>query len=825
MHAVPFRSATASRLDLRRDARDVVRAWIMQPRTTRTLVVRGDLGTGKSTLLASVAQEIGAEVYTPGRLGELVECHEPSTHPTIVLIDDVERIDPPSLGALQLWVSALPASTPGFGVIVAARGRTPFDSTAEVVVLDELDPIDVRGIISATHPGTHPHLVDRVVAEAGGNVALIAHWLSEPMTGRTWLDDFSEETVLSVPPRYRSIIDEFTEWTGAEHREILNAAVKHSSAALEAASRPGEPALLGSGPLSPIHRIALLRAATPEQLRAAHSAAAQDRGIHSTLRLRHAAIAEGTADAVATWADEHPEAAPLLALSARASAVRLARDEHDARGWTARLVAEATYRGDLALAERILIESTADLATEPVATGAVALIRLLGYGDLDAGRAARDRGTPYDETATLIVATFTALLSGLDDDWMRAGEAAEHVGDDPAARRLAHAVHARIDAVTATTAWPHVARLGLAGTQHDLLQAIGVAVDPGSAWMPELGLPPSGGPSPLIHAVLGLARALSLTREGAWLQAVEAAGAEAATADRFGMRVVALKARGVQSVAYAYLGRVREASARIGELLADPIARRLANVMTCVRDAQLQLALQSDDDNGVLSAIAGITTFRAADHVYPAGWLLDIAAARMHRAVTGRGMTRRLADARAGSSLTESTEFAARCLDVVAAGRDVTARLAGLIDSRAGFIRPFEAARSRIVLADLLAHHGRGEDARDAYAIAAAELDGTSADGWQERARSRSLMPPPSATATPHAMEPQVLLTAQEERIAALAAAGLSNKEIAQRLHLSPRTVGGHLYNIFPKLGIGSRAAMRDALLRLDRVAAHALAS
>jgi DNA-binding CsgD family transcriptional regulator len=45
-----------------------------------------------------------------------------------------------------------------------------------------------------------------------------------------------------------------------------------------------------------------------------------------------------------------------------------------------------------------------------------------------------------------------------------------------------------------------------------------------------------------------------------------------------------------------------------------------------------------------------------------------------------------------------------------------------------------------------------------------------------------------------------------------LAASGLSNKQIGSRLFLSPRTVGAHLYRVFPKLGISSRAALRDAL-------------
>jgi DNA-binding CsgD family transcriptional regulator len=55
-------------------------------------------------------------------------------------------------------------------------------------------------------------------------------------------------------------------------------------------------------------------------------------------------------------------------------------------------------------------------------------------------------------------------------------------------------------------------------------------------------------------------------------------------------------------------------------------------------------------------------------------------------------------------------------------------------------------------------------------------------------------------------------LTSQELEIAELAAAGLTNKQIGQRLFLSHRTVGAHLYQIFPKLGVTSRAALRDAL-------------
>lgn len=62
-----------------------------------------------------------------------------------------------------------------------------------------------------------------------------------------------------------------------------------------------------------------------------------------------------------------------------------------------------------------------------------------------------------------------------------------------------------------------------------------------------------------------------------------------------------------------------------------------------------------------------------------------------------------------------------------------------------------------------------------------------------------------------------VVLTPQQWEIASLAAAGLTNKQIGARLFLSPRTVSTHLYQLFPKLGVTSRAALRDALERLDR--------
>ena len=52
------------------------------------------------------------------------------------------------------------------------------------------------------------------------------------------------------------------------------------------------------------------------------------------------------------------------------------------------------------------------------------------------------------------------------------------------------------------------------------------------------------------------------------------------------------------------------------------------------------------------------------------------------------------------------------------------------------------------------------------------------------------------------------MLTAQELQISRLAAEGLSNREIGDRLFMSHRTVGAHLRHIFTKLDITSRVQL-----------------
>jgi DNA-binding NarL/FixJ family response regulator len=68
-------------------------------------------------------------------------------------------------------------------------------------------------------------------------------------------------------------------------------------------------------------------------------------------------------------------------------------------------------------------------------------------------------------------------------------------------------------------------------------------------------------------------------------------------------------------------------------------------------------------------------------------------------------------------------------------------------------------------------------------------------------------------------------LTRREVEVLRLLARGLSNKQIAQRLVISPKTVGNHVEHIYAKIGVSTRAhaslfAMRHGLLPEEELAA-----
>jgi DNA-binding CsgD family transcriptional regulator len=123
---------------------------------------------------------------------------------------------------------------------------------------------------------------------------------------------------------------------------------------------------------------------------------------------------------------------------------------------------------------------------------------------------------------------------------------------------------------------------------------------------------------------------------------------------------------------------------------------------------------------------------------------------------------------------------------------------------------PFQRARLLLAYGEWLRRQRRIADARTPLRTARDTFDTLGCMSWSERARRELRASGESSRRRDPAARDQ--LTAQELQIAHLAAQGLSNREIGQRLYLSHRTISTHLYRIFPRLGITARAELQTAL-------------
>lgn len=130
--------------------------------------------------------------------------------------------------------------------------------------------------------------------------------------------------------------------------------------------------------------------------------------------------------------------------------------------------------------------------------------------------------------------------------------------------------------------------------------------------------------------------------------------------------------------------------------------------------------------------------------------------------------------------------------------------------------RPFERARTELAFGEALRRARRRVDAREHLHAALSGFEALGAELWAERARVE--LRASGQTARRRTPSTRDELTAQELQIARFVAQGLTNREAASQLFLSPRTIAFHLRNIFRKLDISSRTQL--ARLDLDSVSA-----
>jgi len=156
---------------------------------------------------------------------------------------------------------------------------------------------------------------------------------------------------------------------------------------------------------------------------------------------------------------------------------------------------------------------------------------------------------------------------------------------------------------------------------------------------------------------------------------------------------------------------------------------------------------------------------------------------------------------------------AARCRALLLAAQGDTTSAVEALDQalrhHEDLAMPFELARTLLIAGQIQRRAKRKRLARQYLDEALAIFASLPAPSWAGRARAelaRIGLRPPSPLG----------LTATEERVAALAASGRTNRQVAAELFLSPRTVEDNLARVYRKLGVSSRAELGAAMASRD---------
>ncbi|MEV6470827.1 LuxR C-terminal-related transcriptional regulator [Streptomyces sp. NPDC051657] len=155
----------------------------------------------------------------------------------------------------------------------------------------------------------------------------------------------------------------------------------------------------------------------------------------------------------------------------------------------------------------------------------------------------------------------------------------------------------------------------------------------------------------------------------------------------------------------------------------------------------------------------------------------------------------------------------ARCRALLAPADEADARYAEALAHHGRAGGDFERARTQLLYGQWLRRRRRTREARGPLRDALVAFQRCSARAWADRAAGELRAAGEPAGAPRNAADgPLAALTPQQLRIARCVAEGATNREVALRLSLSPRTVDHHLRNVFAALGIRSRTELARLL-------------
>ncbi|HTT55458.1 MAG TPA: AAA family ATPase [Streptosporangiaceae bacterium] len=787
-----------------------------------------------------------------------------ATRPLLMVVDDLPWLDRASAAVLGLVSRRLAGSQARF--LGAARtGRGGFFQNAGLPELD-LRPLDddaAGQLLSARFPELVAGTRERVLAEARGNPLALLELppvlRHADIAGRPGLPP-----VLPLSRRLQALFAAQVEGLPAAAQRLLLLAALDATGDLRildalgtssdglaelAAAERAELAHVDANThrlafRHPLIRSAVVELATEADRRQAHRQLAALFAGQPDRRAWHLAEAtQGPDEQVAGLLEDSAQRV-LQRGDATGAVAALARAAELSPGGAGkgRRLAQAAYigadmTGDLRPATRLLAGSRASssvpLAGSLQAAVTAAHLLLNGDGDIDTahrlltGAVADQAMLAEAGPATLGEALYTLMLvcffGGRPGLWGPLRAAVARLGASvPAVVRLSGQTLAD-PARTAATALPQLdmAIAGLAGEVNPA-QVVRIAlatqfVDRQAAcrtalWQVVRGGTDGGTVASALNAQLQLSRDAFWT--GQWDEAQRLAEDAAGRCREHGYVLLAWPGRHVQALIAAARGDYGTAGAVAAELLQWATPRQ-AQLLRCYAWQVHTLAALGRGDFD--------EAYRQASKISPAGTLaphvpyallvqLDLveAAARAgHHAEAAAHVT---AIRAAGvARLSARQALVAHAAMAITAADD---RAPGLFEQALavpGADRwPFDVARVHLLYGERL-RRTRVVTGSRAHLLEAQQIfSRLGAAPWAQRAATElraagQALPQASACATP-------ALTPQEREIALLAASGLTNKQIGERLFLSHRTVGFHLHRLFPKLGVSSRAALRDAL-------------
>jgi DNA-binding CsgD family transcriptional regulator len=308
-------------------------------------------------------------------------------------------------------------------------------------------------------------------------------------------------------------------------------------------------------------------------------------------------------------------------------------------------------------------------------------------------------------------------------------------------------------------------------------------------------------------------------RVGAWQEAVACATEAATLARELGQETILGEALFELATLSAARGAEAECRAYVLEGTATAEALGSRYITEAIR-AQV----------GVLELGLG-RLVEAAAELEACAQRLDALELRMNELVPGPDLVEalarlnRLADARSaldhvrrGAHPRTWAPIAARCRGLVADDDEFEQHFAEALELHPDDEDVFGKARTRLCFGERLRRARRRVEAREQLRAALETFERLGASVWAERARSE--LRASGETARKRDPSSVSALTPQELQVARFVADGLSNKEVAAQLFLSPRTVDAHLRSVFAKLEITSRTQLARLRLAADEEAA-----